>query len=89
LAGTQGFGLESQRVQEIAEELADALKIGAQIAIVVGGGNIFRGVAQQARDMDRVFRRSHGHAGHGDQRARVARRAGKSRAYSRGFSLPS
>jgi uridylate kinase len=54
LAGTQGFGLESNRVQEIAEELADALKIGAQIAIVVGGGNIFRGVAQQARDMDRV-----------------------------------
>ncbi len=54
LAGTQGFGLESQRVQEIAEELADAQKLGAQIAIVVGGGNIFRGVAQQARDMDRV-----------------------------------
>ena len=54
LAGTQGVGLESQRVHEIAEELADALKIGAQIAIVVGGGNIFRGVAQQAKDMDRV-----------------------------------
>ena len=54
LAGTQGFGLDSKRVQEIAEELADAQKIGAQIAIVVGGGNIFRGVAQQAKDMDRV-----------------------------------
>ncbi len=54
LAGTQGFGLESKRVQEIAEELAEAQKLGAQIAIVVGGGNIFRGVAQQARDMDRV-----------------------------------
>jgi uridylate kinase len=54
LAGTQGFGLESKRVQEIAEELAEAQKLGAQIAIVVGGGNIFRGVAQQAKDMDRV-----------------------------------
>jgi len=54
LAGTQGFGLESNRVQEIAEELAEAQKLGAQIAIVVGGGNIFRGVAQQAKDMDRV-----------------------------------
>jgi uridylate kinase len=54
LAGAQGFGLESQRVQAIAEELADALQLGAQIAIVVGGGNIFRGVAEQARDMDRV-----------------------------------
>ena len=54
LAGTQGFGLDSTRVQEIAEELAEAQKLGAQIAIVVGGGNIFRGVAQQAKDMDRV-----------------------------------
>ena len=54
LAGTQGFGLESKRVHEIAEELAEAQKLGAQIAIVVGGGNIFRGVAQQAKDMDRV-----------------------------------
>lgn len=54
LAGTQAFGLESKRVHEIAEELAEAQKLGAQIAIVVGGGNIFRGVAQQAKDMDRV-----------------------------------
>src|SRR6266849_4712489 len=54
LAGTQGFGLESQRVQEIAEELADVHSLGIQIAIVVGGGNFFRGVAQQAREMDRV-----------------------------------
>jgi len=54
LAGTQGYGLASTRVQEIAEELAEAQKLGAQIAIVVGGGNIFRGVAQQAKDMDRV-----------------------------------
>ena len=33
LAGTQGFGLQSNRVQEIAEELAEAQKLGAQIAI--------------------------------------------------------
>jgi uridylate kinase len=54
LAGNQGFGLESDRVHAIAAELAEVHKVGVQIAIVVGGGNIFRGVAQQAKDMDRV-----------------------------------
>ncbi len=54
LAANQGFGLDSTRVHEIAAELADVQKVGVQIAIVVGGGNIFRGVADQAKDMDRV-----------------------------------
>jgi uridylate kinase len=54
LAGNQGFGLESDRVHAIAAELAEVHKVGVQIAIVVGGGNIFRGVAQQAKEMDRV-----------------------------------
>jgi len=52
-AGT-GFGVDVKRVHEIAGELAEAQALGAQIAIVVGGGNFFRGVAEQARDMDRV-----------------------------------
>src|SRR3981189_3164729 len=54
LAANQGFGVESARIHEIAAELADVHKLGIQIAIVVGGGNFFRGVAQQAKDMDRV-----------------------------------
>src|SRR6266700_7758942 len=54
LAATQGFGVDPLRIHEIAAELAEAQKLGAQIAIVVGGGNFFRGVAEQARDMDRV-----------------------------------
>src|SRR3982074_3614059 len=54
LAANQGFGVESARIHEVAAELADVHRLGIQIAIVVGGGNIFRGVAQQARDMDRV-----------------------------------
>ena len=54
LAGNQGFGVENQRVHEIAAELADVHRLGVQIAIVVGGGNFFRGVAEQAKDMDRV-----------------------------------
>src|SRR5437660_8241120 len=54
LAGTKGFGVETERIHAIAAELAEVQRLGVQIAIVVGGGNFFRGVADQARDMDRV-----------------------------------
>jgi uridylate kinase len=54
LAAGQGFGVDNTRVHEIAAEIADVHKLGVQIAIVVGGGNFFRGVAEQAQDMDRV-----------------------------------
>ena len=54
LAADQGFGVDNARIHEIAAELADVHKLGIQIAIVVGGGNFFRGVAEQAKDMDRV-----------------------------------
>jgi uridylate kinase len=54
LAAGQGFGVDSQRVHEIAAELQEVHALGVQIAVVVGGGNFFRGVAEQARDMDRV-----------------------------------
>ncbi len=54
LAAGQGFGVENARVHEIAAELQEVHALGTQIAIVVGGGNFFRGVAEQAREMDRV-----------------------------------
>src|SRR5450432_625451 len=54
LAANQGFGVETKRIHEVAAELADVHGLGVQLAIVVGGGNFFRGVADQARDMDRV-----------------------------------
>jgi uridylate kinase len=54
LAAGQGFGVDPTRIHEIAAEIGDVHKLGVQIAIVVGGGNFFRGVAQQAKDMDRV-----------------------------------
>src|SRR6202789_3558990 len=53
-AANQGFGVDTARIHEVAAELADVHKLGVQMAIVVGGGNFFRGVADQARDMDRV-----------------------------------
>jgi uridylate kinase len=54
LAAKQGFGVDPTRIHEVAAELADVHKLGVQIAIVVGGGNFFRGVAEQAKEMDRV-----------------------------------
>src|SRR5208337_3963306 len=54
LAANQGFGVDTKRIHEVAAEIADVHKLGVQLAIVVGGGNFFRGVADQARDMDRV-----------------------------------
>jgi uridylate kinase len=54
LAANKGFGVDVTRVHEIAGEIADVHALGVQLAIVVGGGNFFRGVAEQARDMDRV-----------------------------------
>src|ERR1041384_305707 len=54
LAAKQGFGVDPNRIQEIAAELQEVHALGVQIAVVVGGGNFFRGVAAQAREMDRV-----------------------------------
>ncbi len=54
LASGQGFGVDNTRIHEIAAELRDVHALGVQVAIVVGGGNFFRGVAEQAKDMDRV-----------------------------------
>jgi uridylate kinase len=54
LAATQGFGIDTTRIHEVAAELAEVQNLGIQMAIVVGGGNFFRGVADQARNMDRV-----------------------------------
>src|SRR5436309_9703976 len=54
LAGPRGFGLDAEKVAEITTEIADVHELGVEVAVVVGGGNIFRGVAEQAREMDRV-----------------------------------
>jgi uridylate kinase len=54
LAADKGFGVDTTRIHGIAGEIKDVCKLGVQLAIVVGGGNFFRGVAEQAKDMDRV-----------------------------------
>ena len=54
LAAGRGFGIDAVFIHKVAEEIADVHSLGCEIGIVVGGGNFFRGVAQQAIDMDRV-----------------------------------
>jgi uridylate kinase len=54
LAAQRGFGVDPIRIHEIAREIADVHRMGVQLGIVVGGGNFFRGVAEQAKEMDRV-----------------------------------
>src|SRR5512137_171981 len=54
LAADKGFGVDNTRVHEIAAEIAEVHRLGIEIGIVVGGGNFFRGVAEQAKDMDRI-----------------------------------
>lgn len=54
LAAGRGFGVDSDRVHEVAREVAEVRGLGVEVAVVVGGGNFFRGVAEQAREMDRV-----------------------------------
>ncbi|MET3925176.1 uridylate kinase [Devosia sp. 2618] len=54
LAGDNSFGIEPAFLQGIAKQIADTANTGVQIAIVVGGGNIFRGMAGAAEGTDRV-----------------------------------
>src|SRR5262252_1556860 len=54
LAGTASFGIDPDRVKSLGREIADVAASGTQVGVVVGGGNIFRGIALAARNMDRV-----------------------------------
>ena len=54
LMGNLGYGIDPAVVAEIAQEVADVVKTGVQLAIVVGGGNIFRGMKASAEGMDRA-----------------------------------
>ena len=47
-----GYGIDPVTVQRVAEEIGEALQDGVEVAVVVGGGNIFRGVSQAAKGMD-------------------------------------
>jgi uridylate kinase len=54
LAGSQGYGIDPLVIDRIASEVREVAALGVQIAIVIGGGNIFRGVAASAGGMERA-----------------------------------
>ena len=54
LAGGQGYGIDPPVLDRIGEEVREVADLGVQLAIVIGGGNIFRGVAASAAGMDRA-----------------------------------
>ncbi len=54
LMGSQSYGIDEKVVAEIADELAEVHGLGVQLAIVVGGGNIIRGLAASHRGLERV-----------------------------------
>lgn len=54
LMGDQGFGISSEMIKYVAEEVQSTMDLGVQMAIVVGGGNIFRGIAASSYGMDRT-----------------------------------
>lgn len=54
LMGEGGYGIDTETVQRIARDISEAVQAGAEICVVVGGGNIFRGLSGAAQGMDRA-----------------------------------
>ncbi|GAB4163739.1 MAG: UMP kinase [Geothermobacteraceae bacterium] len=54
LAGEQGYGIDPDVIQTIAQEVREVVALGVEVALVIGGGNIFRGLAASSRGMDRA-----------------------------------
>lgn len=54
LAGQQGYGIDSQTIVSIANEVKEVYALGVEVAIVVGGGNIWRGIAGSSKGIDRA-----------------------------------
>src|SRR5919109_5451704 len=54
LMGEQAFGIDPDVTTEIAKDIAEIQQLGVQTAVVIGGGNLFRGLAASAKGMDRA-----------------------------------
>jgi uridylate kinase len=54
LMGEQAFGIDPEVATQVAREIGEVQQLGVQIGVVIGGGNIFRGLAASARGMDRA-----------------------------------
>lgn len=54
LMGEQGFGIDTATIERTAEDIAEVVKTGVELCLVIGGGNIFRGVSLAGRGMERA-----------------------------------
>jgi uridylate kinase len=54
LAGEERYGIGPQVIQDIAQQIKEIVELGVQVAVVVGGGNIWRGISGSAQGMDRA-----------------------------------
>ena len=63
LMGKQGYGIDTQRLNQYAQQIRQIVEMGVEVGIVIGGGNIFRGLSGAAKGFDRVK---------GDQRGMLA-----------------
>ena len=54
LAGEQGYGIQPSILEGLATEIAEVVKLDTEVAVVIGGGNIFRGIAASASGMERA-----------------------------------
>jgi len=54
LGGEQGYGIDPNTITAIAREVKQVVELGVQLSIVIGGGNIFRGLAASSKGMDRA-----------------------------------
>ncbi|MEK6692151.1 MAG: UMP kinase [Nitrospirota bacterium] len=54
LMGNQGYGIDHKVVIAIAQEIKEAIALGVEVAVVIGGGNIFRGLEASAKGMERA-----------------------------------
>lgn len=54
LMGNQGYGIDTERLGDYARQIAEIVNLGVEVAIVIGGGNIFRGLSGAAKGFNRV-----------------------------------
>jgi uridylate kinase len=55
LAGEQGYGIQPSILEGLASEIASVVTLDIEVAVVIGGGNIFRGIAASASGMERAY----------------------------------
>lgn len=63
LQGDRGHGIDPKVIREVAEEIRDVVQLGARLGVVIGAGNIFRGVSAASEGMDRAMADSMGMLG--------------------------